>query len=160
LIRQETPADGPAIRRVHLESFPTAAEADLVDQLRKDGDVGISLVTEEDAAVTAHVLFSPMAAPFRALSLAPVAVLPAYRRRGLAAGLIHAGLVRAAAQGWDAVFVLGEPAYYERFGFDAGPASGFASPYAGPYFLVKPLRDGLPILHGRLEHAPAFARLG
>jgi putative acetyltransferase len=160
LIRQEMPIDGAPIRRVHLESFPTAAEADLVDQLREDGDVAISLVTEADTAVVAHVLFSPMTAPFRALSLAPVAVLPAYRRQGLAAGLIQAGLVQAATQGWNAVFVLGDPAYYKRFGFDAGLASAFASPYAGPHFLVKPLQDGLPILHGRLAHAPAFARLG
>ncbi|HWU55335.1 MAG TPA: N-acetyltransferase [Rhizomicrobium sp.] len=160
MIRQEAPTDGAVIRRVHLESFPTAAEADLVDQLRKDGDVAISLVTEMDTAVTAHVLFSPMAAPFRALSLGPVAVLPAYRRRGLAAGLIQAGLVQAAAQGWDAVFVLGDRAYYERFGFDTGLASGFATPYAGPHFLAKPLQNDLPILHGRLDHAPAFAGLG
>lgn len=160
MIRQEMSTDGAPIRRVHLESFPTAAEADLVDQLREDGDVAISLVTEADTAVVAHVLFSPMTAPFRALSLAPVAVLPAYRRQGLAAGLIQAGLVQAATQGWNAVFVLGDPAYYKRFGFDAGLASAFASPYAGPHFLVKPLQDGLPILHGRLAHAPAFARLG
>ena len=160
MIRQETPADGAAIRRVHLEAFPTAAEADLVDQLRQDGDVAISLVTEMDAAVTAHVLFSPMTAPFRALSLAPVAVLTQHRRRGLAAGLIQVGLAEAAAQGWNAVFVLGDPAYYGRFGFDADLASGFVSPYAGLYFLVKPLQDGLPILHGSLDHASAFARLG
>ncbi len=35
--------------------------------------------------------------------------------------------------------MLGDPAYYGRLGFDAGLAAGFANPYAGPHFMVKPL---------------------
>jgi putative acetyltransferase len=158
-MRLETPADRAAIRRVHLESFPTAAEADLVDQLRRDGDVVLSLVAEEGGVVTGHVLFSRMTAPFRALGLAPVAVLPDYRRRGIAARLIEDGLARLAAD-WDAVFVLGDPAYYGRFGFDAGLAAGFANPYAGPHFMVKSLAGKLPSNQGPVGYAAAFARLG
>ena len=109
--------------------------------------------------VVGHVMFSPMTAPFRALSLAPVAVLPEWRRQGIAADLIQAGLAYA-GRDWDAVFVLGEPFYYRRFGFDGELSAGFTSPYAGPCFLVKPLRAGLPVLRGRVVHAPAFARLG
>jgi putative acetyltransferase len=158
-MRPEMSADRAAIRRVHLQSFPTAAEAELVDDLRADGDAVLSLVAEEDGAIAAHVLFSRMRAPFRALSLAPVAVLPDYRRRGIAARLIEEGLARLAAD-WDAVFVLGDPAYYTRFGFDAGLAAGFASPYAGPHFMVKPLAGKLPSNQGPVAHAAAFARLG
>jgi putative acetyltransferase len=158
-MRPEMSADRAAIRQVHLQSFPTAAEAELVDDLRADGDVVLSLVAEEDGAIAAHVLFSRMRAPFRALSLAPVAVLPDYRRRGIAARLIEDGLARAVTD-WEAVFVLGDPAYYTRFGFDAGLAAGFASPYAGPHFMVKPLAGKLPSNQGPVAHAAAFARLG
>jgi len=65
------------------------------------------------------------------------------------------------AAGWGAVFVLGNPAYYGRFGFNAGDASGFTSPYAGLHFMVLALaRGGLPMLRGRVEYAAAFAKLG
>jgi putative acetyltransferase len=158
-MRQEMPADRAGIRRVHLQSFPTAAEADLVDDLRADSDAVFSLVAEEGGEIAGHVLFSRMTAPFRALGLAPVAVLPDYRRRGIAARLIQEGLARVTAD-WDAVFVLGDPAYYTRFGFDAGAAAGFANPYAGPHFLVKPLAGKLPSDQGPVAYAAAFARLG
>jgi putative acetyltransferase len=158
-IRPEDPSDRAAIRRLHLVSFPTAAEANLVDGLRDDGDAVLSLVARERIAVVGHVLFSRMTAPFRALGLAPVAVLPACRRHGMAAALIEAGLSRAATLGWQAVFVLGDPAYYGRFGFDAAAASGFDNPYAGPHFMVKPLAP-LPAASGPVAYAPAFDRLG
>jgi putative acetyltransferase len=79
VIVAETEGHHAAIRRLHRESFPTGAEADLVDTLRSDGDAVLSLLAEEGGAVIGHALFSRMAAPFRALGLAPVAVLPAHR---------------------------------------------------------------------------------
>jgi len=59
-------------------------------------------------------------------------------------------------------FVLGEPDYYGRFGYDAAVARNFASPYAGDYFMALPLQGGLVPCGVREEarHAPAFARLG
>jgi putative acetyltransferase len=158
-MRLETPTDRAGIRCVHLQSFPSAAEADLVDELRADGDAVLSLVAEEGDEIAGHVLFSRMTAPFRALGLAPVAVLPDYRRRGIAARLIRDGLARVAAD-WDAVFVLGDPAYYTRFGFNAGLAAGFTNPYAGPHFMVTPLAGKLPSNQGPVAYAPAFTRLG
>ena len=58
-------------------------------------------------------------------------------------------------------FVLGDPAYYGRFGFEAATARGFDSPYAGEYFLGIRLNDG-PCVHtpGAASHARAFAALG
>ena len=58
-------------------------------------------------------------------------------------------------------FVLGDPAYYGRFGFEAATARGFDSPYAGEYFLGIRLNDG-PCVHtpGAAVHARAFAALG
>lgn len=157
VIRPERPGDRDAIRRIHLESFPSAAEADLVEWLRGDGQAVLSLVAEVDGVVAGHVLFSRMAAPDNALGLAPVAVLPAFRRQGHADRLIAAGLARAAEQGWRMVFVLGD-AYYQRFGFDRARAAAFQSPYAGPHFMALALSPDAP-KEGVAAYAAAFSRL-
>lgn len=128
-----------------------------MDRLRADGDAVLSLVAQEAGQVVGHVLFSRMAAPIEALGLAPVAVLPAFRRQGIAASLIAMGLRDAAARGWKLVFVLGAPGYYSRFGFDAARARDFSSPYAGEHFMVRDL--GTAEIGGRAEYAPAFASL-
>ena len=113
-----------------MSAFPTPAEADLVDQLRLDGDAIISLVAVDGNDVMGHVLFSTMTAPFKALGLAPVSVESGMRRRGIAARLIEEGIRDAKSAGWEAIFVLGDPAYYQRFGFSAKEAELFNSPYA------------------------------
>ena len=160
-IRTEIPADRDAIHAIHCAAFPTVAEADLVDRLRADGDAMVSLVAVESGTIVGHVMFSRMAAPFRALGLAPVAVLEAHRRKGIAARLIEEGLKRAAQDGWEGVFVLGDYHYYGRFGFTAEAAAPFVSPYAGPHFMALALNaKTLPARSGRVDYASAFAALG
>jgi putative acetyltransferase len=100
-----------------------------------------------------------MAAPFPALGLAPLSVAPVHQRLGVGRQLIGAGIERAAKGGWACVFVLGDPAYYTRFGFDAALASGFKSPYAGSYFMALALGLNLPATTGVVEYAPAFKSL-
>ena len=157
ILRGERAEDRGAIRQVHLDSFPSRVEADLVDRLRADGDAVLSLMAQEAGQIAGHVLFSRMAFPAQALGLGPVAVLPAFRRRGIAAELIETGLRQAAGQGWTLVFVLGAPAYYSRFGFSAARAKDFSSPYAGQHFMACDLGAAEP--GGRAEYAPAFAGL-
>lgn len=102
-------------------------------RLRDDGDAILSLVAVQDAAIVGHVMLSPMSAPFRALGLAPLSVLPRWQRQGVGTALLQAAIGKARDGGWSAVFVLGDPAYYRRFGFRADLAAGFTSPYAGPH---------------------------
>ena len=133
----------------------------MVDDLRAAGDSVFSLVAVDDDTVVGHALFSRMKAPFPALALGPVAVLHEYRRTGIGSRLIRQGIARSEAAGWLGIFVLGDPAFYRRFGFDAGRASGFISPYAGPHLMALPLgRSELPTSTGSIQHAPAFAKLG
>jgi putative acetyltransferase len=160
VIRPERPADIAAIHALVAAAFPADDEARLVDALRDAGDAAISLVAEDAGEIVGHVLFSPMSAPFAALGLAPVATLEARRREGIAARLIEAGLAMARAQGVAGVFVLGDNAYYERFGFRAQTAAPFASPYAGAHFMALSLgQGGLPATSGAVDYAPAFAAL-
>jgi putative acetyltransferase len=160
-LRDESSGDHKAVRQLHLTSFPGPGEADLVDQLRGDGDAIISLVAIEDRVLTGHAMLSRMTAPFRALGLGPVAVLPDWRSKGIAAALIQEGIKRATHEGWAGIFVLGAPNYYRRFGFESRHADGFQSPYAGPHLMALPLHgDELPSRFGRLDYAPAFSALG
>jgi len=158
-IRPERPGDEAAIAGMVERAFGRPDEARLIERLRADGDVAISLIAEADGAIVAHVLLSRMDAPFRALGLAPVAVAPDRQQHGIGGALIRAALASARSDGWEAVFVLGEPAYYRRFGFSAELAAGFASPYAGPYLLALALAGPLPAAHGRIDYAPAFSAL-
>lgn len=159
-IVSETESIYPAIRNVLVSAFPTALEADLVERLRQDGDLALSLAATSDGEVAGHVAFSPLTAPFRALGLGPVAVRPDKQRQGIGGRLIQTGLAHAEQAGWQAIFVLGDPAYYGRFGFSVAEARGFASPYAGPYFMVLALgRDGLPARSGDIGYAAAFRDL-
>jgi len=164
-VRAERPGDEAQIRAVLLAAFPTGAEADLVDQLRANGDAAISLVADDAGEIVGHVLFSRMSAEadgrtFDALGLAPVAVTPRRQRQGIGSALIETGLREARSIGTEIVFLVGEPEYYRRFGFRAAAAAPFASPYAGPYFQARLLRDDLTLpTSGRADYAAAFAGL-
>jgi len=160
ILREEQPADGAAIRAIVEAAFGQPDEADLVDRLRAAGDSVIALVAEDAGRIVGHVVFSRMEAPFRALGLAPVSVAPDRQKAGIGGRLIRDGLERARQQGWQGVFVLGDPAYYCRFGFNATLAQGFASPYAGPYLMALALAGPLPASKGRVDYAPAFGALG
>jgi len=95
-------------------------EADIVDKLRANGDLTISLVAEGADQIVGHVAFSPVSISDGAsgwFGLGPVAVLPSNQGRGVGRALIEQGLSdlrRANAKG---CVVLGDPAYYGRFGF-------------------------------------------
>lgn len=160
IIRAEQQDDTVAVQTVVERAFGQPDEARLVAQLRGDGEVAVSLVAILADAVVGHVMLTRLVAPFRALGLAPVSVAPEHQRRGVGRSLVEEGLRQAKGQGWDAVFVLGDPAYYGRFGFSVDLARGFSSPYAGPHFMVLPLRPALPAIQGKVDYAPAFASLG
>ena len=159
-VRDENPGDWKAVTEVISSAFGQVAEAELVDALREAGDSVVSMVAEKDGQIVGHVLLSKMDAPFPALALAPVSVIPQRQRSGIGSALVKKALESACSKGWAAIFVLGDPHYYERFGFNREAAAGFTSPYAGQHFMVLSLVTSLPATAGEVRHAPAFAALG
>jgi putative acetyltransferase len=159
ILRDEASGDADAVSRVIDAAFGGPAESRLVRRLHQDGDTVISLVAEVAGAILGHVLLSRMEAPFAALALAPVSVAPGKQGAGVGSALIREALDRAARGDWRAVFVLGDPAYYQRFGFSRDLAAGFDSPYAGEHFMALALGGPLPAMTGRLRHPAAFATL-
>jgi len=149
---------------VHAASFPTPAEARLVDLLRAAGRLRVSLVAEVGGVIVGHVVFSPVTAASTAAGagLAPIAVIESHRRRGIGAELVRKGLdaCREAGVGW--VVVLGEPAYYARFGFRAASEFGLRDDYGGgaAFQAVELVRGALPVGAGLVRYAEEFATLG
>jgi putative acetyltransferase len=164
LIRSEQPRDVAAIQAVHSAAFPTVLEAQLVDALRAAGRLTVSLVAEEGGRIVGHVAFSPVtiAAAADGLGLGPVAVLPEFQRRGIGGGLITCGLAAAERLGTGFVVVLGEPAYYGRFGFRPAAEWELRDEYGGgPAFQAMELRPGaLAHISGLVCYAPEFALVG
>lgn len=134
LIRPEQPGDTVAIRALTTEAFATAphssgTEAAIVDGLRAAGALTLSLVAvAEEAgpnAILGHVAFSPVTIDGVAsgwLGLGPVSVRPGRQRGGIGSALIRAGLRRLRERGAGGCVLLGDPAYYGRFGFANDPA--------------------------------------
>lgn len=161
LIRDERPADVAAIDAVLQASFPTSAEARLVQLLRSEGDLTLSLVAEVQGQVVGHLAFSPVATAHdrQGVGLAPVAVLEDYRRQGIAAKLIQAGLnrCRELSHGW--CVVLGDPAYYARFGFRPASEFGLHDDYGGgdAFQAIELIAGSLPIDGGLVKYSPQFS---
>jgi predicted N-acetyltransferase YhbS len=128
-IRTERPGDEQAIAALISEAFATAAhssgtEAQIVDALRADGALSVSLVAEQDARLVGHIAFSPVriAGQDRGwFGLGPVAVLPGHQGQGIGARVIHAGFAEIRSRGARGCVLLGDPAYYRAFGFGADP---------------------------------------
>lgn len=125
LIRNETPADAPAITAVTVAAFETLelsshTEQYIVQALRAAQALTVSLVAEVDGRVVGHIAFSPVTLSDGTphwYGLGPVSVLPAYQRQGIGAALIREGLARLQALGAQGCCLVGHPAYYPRFGF-------------------------------------------
>lgn len=167
LIREERSEDEAAVAAIVERAFGRALEADLVASLRRDGAAALSLVAEQEGRVLGHVLFSPVIIEggdegFAAAALAPLAVLPAFQRLGIGSALVSAGLKRCREIGFSRVLVLGDPAYYQRFGFAPAAAVGIRFPGDVPEqaFMAMALEPGaLEGCAGIARYAPAFDKL-
>jgi putative acetyltransferase len=133
MIRYAKAGDHDAIAAVITAAFGRDDEADLVARLRADEDVLFELVAEEDGQIAGHILFSRLWADRFELygALAPLAVHPGRHRQGLGSKLVRAGVEYAREFGCFGLLVLGDPAYYGRFGFSAAAASEVSAPFRG-----------------------------
>lgn len=158
----ETAADEDAIRRLNTAAFDgRTEEADLVDGLRAAGDLLLSLVARQAGRLVAHVAFSRVTiesatGPVGGVALAPVAVQPELQGRGIGRQLIERGLQRLAEQGETLVLVVGNPAYYKRFGFSVEEGEAFPCAYSGPHYMALRLGDAAGDTVGPALYPDAF----
>lgn len=148
-VRAETPGDAAAIHALNLAAFGSDAEARLVDALRANGGLSVSLVAILEGAVVGHIAFSPVtiaseAHVVRGVGLAPMAVAPTHQRRGIGGRLIEEGLRGLRAMGVPFCVVLGHAAYYPRHGFERASARGirWEKPAPEDVFFVQEITPG------------------
>jgi putative acetyltransferase len=164
-LRGETPEDIPIIHHINTAAFGQANEADLVDALRQHNGLTISLVAVQDGRLVGHIALSPVTitssiTTIEALGLAPMAVLPAYQRRGIGSQLVEAGLTACHHTPYGIVVVLGHPHYYPRFGFTPAKPLGIVWENDAPEeaFMVKEIQEGaLAQTQGVVKYRPEFA---
>jgi putative acetyltransferase len=107
----------------------------------------IELVADDNDTVVAHALAAPGrigSTPASVAGVAPVCVAPSHQRCGIGSALMESLVLAASARGWPLLVLLGEPAYYSRFGFEpAGPLGLIYAPAGAgsPYFQARRLDD-------------------
>ena len=148
-LRLEAPTDLARIRQVHIDAFGRSAEADLVDALRRQGQITLSLVAEAEQGIVGHAVFSPVTIMptvpgLRMLGLGPVAVQPGFQFDGIGSNLIEQGTDVARVLGYQAVVVLGSPVCYGRSGFVPAIRFGLTCEFNAPVdsFMVIELEPG------------------
>lgn len=162
IIRDENPGDIPAIREVIAAAFKPMpysrqTEVAIYDALRTAGAMTVALVAEEEGAVVGHIVLSHVTiggAFGDWLGAGPVAVRPDRQGRGIGRALVEAALERARRLGAPGCVLVGDPAYYGRFGFTAREGlthEGVPDPY------VMGLSLGAPVPAETVHFHPAFA---
>jgi putative acetyltransferase len=166
-VRAEKTEDLEAIRRVNVAAFGRESEADLVDQLRGAAST-FSFVAVESEQIVGHIFFSPVEIEGECddssliLGLAPIAVLPKYQRKGIGSSLIQHSLEECTRLGCKAVFVLGHPEYYPKFGFVPAKEKGLRCDYTvlEEAFMVLELEsDALEGCVGMVKYRSEFNQL-
>jgi putative acetyltransferase len=151
VIRPESPSDVTAIQAVTVAAFLDAPHTDhteqfIVDALRKAGVLSVSLVAELAGTVVAHVAVSPAAISDGSTGwygLGPISVIPEQQGQGIGSLLMKSALRLLREKGAAGCVLLGDPAYYSRFGFKAEPK--LVLPYVPPeYFQALSFGAALP----------------
>ena len=124
VIREETAADIEAIREVNRRAFAQDQEGNLVDALRSNGAVLLSLVAIMDGELVGHIMYSPAVVDeTTGAALGPMSVLPEFQRQGIGSQLVEAGNQKLKDMGYPFIIVVGHAEFYPRFGFT--PASKY-----------------------------------
>ncbi|MDP2410137.1 MAG: N-acetyltransferase [Pseudolabrys sp.] len=148
-IRPERPDEAAAIRTVLDAAFGGPAEGELVDSLRAAGDLVLALVAVDNDAIAGYIAWPRLLIETprdvrNAVALAPLGVAPSHQRNGIGSALTRAGLAQLKENGERLVFVVGDPLFYQRFGFSLEAARAYVSDYAGEYFMALRLADDPP----------------
>jgi putative acetyltransferase len=162
VVREETAADVAAIHRLNATAFETDAEARLVDALRTNGALTLSLVAEADGEIVGHIAFSPIVVDSNGrlvpgVGLAPMAVAPQRQRQGIGGRLIAEGLQRLRSAGHPFCVVLGHAEYYPHHGFVRASSHGIRWEHPVPddvFFVQELAHGGLAGVSGIVRYRP------
>ncbi|NMF90238.1 GNAT family N-acetyltransferase [Aromatoleum petrolei] len=160
-IRSETPSDEDAIEQVTRRAFLShpyshQTEQFIIRALRADDALAVSLVAEEAGRVVGHVALSPVTVSDGSdgwYGLGPISVAPEWQGRGIGRALMERGIAELRRMGANGCVLVGEPAFYRRFGFAHDPALVLEG-VPPEYFLALSL--GPSSAHGEVRFHRAF----
>ena len=162
--REETDAYFDAVSNLHDTVFGGGMESRIVTCIRQGHRPYLSYVALSDSRVCGHALFSEVdvigaGTSAVAIALGPVAVLPVHQLQGIGTHLIRHGLKWCRKVRYEACFVLGDPAYYTRFGFRQSFELGFwfDTRRDRPAFQILPFDQGpVDLPRGEVRYASVF----
>ena len=128
-IRDQTEADFAAVHELVIAAFRTLAVASgteqfIMDALWRNSAATVALVAEDGGVIVGQAAFSKVTVGGQDVGwhgCGPVAVLPERHKQGIGSALMRTGLERLRALGSKGCVVVGDPAYYKRFGFANTP---------------------------------------
>ena len=164
-LRHETPDDIAAIEAVTVSAFADAphtshTEQFIVRALRAANELTLSIVAEEHGQVVGHVALSPVkitddngrkAEGWHGLG--PLSVLPQRQGHGIGSRLMEQALSELRTMRAPGCVLLGDPAYYARFGFQAHASLQLPGVPPG-YFMALALHG--PVPEGIAHYSDAF----
>ncbi|MFT5730694.1 MAG: putative acetyltransferase [Desulforhopalus sp.] len=143
----------------HHEPEANPTEHMIINKLRNNGTLSLSLVAEVETGIVGHIAFSPVtigAVLANWYGLGPVSVSPSRQGEGIGSQLIEAGIAELKKQGAGGIVLLGEPGYYGRFGFKANKNLTLPG-VPSEYFLIRSLANKENILSaGEVAYDTAF----
>ena len=160
-IRRETEADIEAITEITKQAFENHAfsrntEQFIIHALRAANALTVSLVAEIDGTVVGHIAFSPVTFSDGSenwYGLGPISVRPDYQKQGIGSSLVNEGLRLIKETGAEGCILVGDPNYYQRFGFKSPAGLGHEGV---PQENVLALSFGGPMPQGTVNFHPAF----
>ena len=160
-IRNEKESDSTRIREIITLAFENdphtdEREAEIVELMRDDSALTISLVAETGDDIVGHVAFSKVTINDEFIDwygLAPVSIEPKYQNKGIGSKLIQEGLKLLQDINAKGCVLLGEPSYYQRFGFEAYQQLVLPGVPA-MYFQALSFSDSIP--SGTVKYHQAF----
>lgn len=128
-IRCVTRDDYDQIYKLVKSAFSTAQvsdgnEQEFVYELRNRGGYipELELIVEEDGEMMGHIMFTKIwlatdDGEKEILLVTPLCVREDFRSQGFGGALMRAGQTKAVELGYNFAILVGNPGYYERFGF-------------------------------------------
>jgi putative acetyltransferase len=164
-IRDERSEDFPAVRVLNEQAFGQDQEANIVDALRTNGAVRLSLVATRAGQVVGHILYSPITigGALEGAALGPMSVSPHFQRQGIGSRLVRAGNARLEQAGVPYIIVLGHADYYPRFGFKPASQFGVSCEWSvtdDVFMLLVFDPTRMRGVSGRAQYRPEFSAVG
>ncbi len=141
-----------------FENIPLSSKTEqfIINELRVRGELSISLVATTDKEVIGHLAVTPVTLSTGEKNwyeIGPISVHPAYQKRGIGSKLINAALQQLRAEEAQGCVVLGDPSFYQKFGFKSYPNFYLPDVPIG-YFQAISFTSIIPT--ASVKYSPAF----